>query len=277
MNLKVIRQGIVGIAALVVMVLFTACAGVGTNAGASTLNLSGSVVSVDTQHDSVTVSVNGQTKTINNVPSNVLTALQSQVGKIYSFQVTQNSDGSYNIVSGTNVTPEANEGITPETNNETPSVNEPGNIQFIGNITSNSNGSIVVNMPNGSSLSVNTNAQTDLGDFNNTLPGVNTRVKVEANANTDGSFTATKIGNVDSSDDPTMVKFQGVTTQAVGSDRVIHFTVGNKSFSFPIASNADLTDFNGNAQSIQSSAQVKVTVQFSGTSGSVIDLGNTNQ
>ena len=154
MNLKVIRQGIVGIAALVVMVLFTACAGVGTNAGASTLNLSGSVVSVDTQHDSVTVSVNGQTKTINNVPSNVLTALQGQVGKIYSFQVTQNSDGSYNIVSGTNVTPEANEGITPETNNETPSVNEPGNIQFIGNITSNSNGSIVVNMPNGSSLSV---------------------------------------------------------------------------------------------------------------------------
>jgi hypothetical protein len=277
MNLKVIRRGIVGIAALVVMVLFTACAGVGTNAGASTLNVSGSVVSVDTQHNSVTVSVNGQTKTINNVPSNVLTALQGRVGKIYSFQVTQNSDGSYNIVSGTNVTPEANEGITPGTNNETPSVNEPGNIQFIGNITSNSNGSIVVNMPNGSSLSVSTNAQTDLGDFNNTLPGVNTRVKVEANANTDGSFTATKIGNVDSSDDPTQVKFQGVTTQAVGSDRVIHFTVGNKSFSFPIASNADLTDFNGNAQSIQSGASVKVTVQFSGTGGSVIDLGNSNQ
>ncbi len=277
MNLKVIRRGIVGIAALVVMVLFTACAGVGTNAGASNLNLSGSVVSVDTQHNSVTVSVNGQTKTINNVPSNVLTALQGQVGKIYSFQVTQNSDGSYNIVSGTNVTPEANEGITPETNNETPSVNEPGNLQFIGNITSNSNGSIVVSMPNGSSLSVSTNAQTDLGDFNNTLPGVNTRVKVEANANTDGSFTATKIGNVDSSDDPTMVKFQGVTTQAVGSDRVIHFTVGNKSFSFPIASNTDLTDFNGNAQSIQSGAHVKVTVQFSGTGGSVIDLGNSNQ
>jgi len=62
MNLKVIRRGIVGIAALVVMVLFTACAGVGTNAGASNLNLSGSVVSVDTQHNSVTVSVNGQTK-----------------------------------------------------------------------------------------------------------------------------------------------------------------------------------------------------------------------
>jgi Domain of unknown function (DUF5666) len=276
MNLKVIRRSIVGIAALVVMVLFSACAGVGTNAGATNLNLSGSVVSVDTQHDSVTVSVNGQTKTINNVPSNVLTLLQGQVGKIYSFQVTQNSDGSYNIVSGTNVTPEANEGITPETNNETPGVNEPGSIQFTGNITSNSNGSIVVSMPDGSSLSMSTNAQTDLGDFNNTLPGVNTHVKVEANANTDGSFTATKIGNADSSDNAAKVQFQGVTTQAVGSDRVIHFKVGNKSFSFPIASNADLNDFNGNAQSIQSGAQVKVTVQFSGTSGSVIDLGNSN-
>src|SRR5258707_12286575 len=202
MNLKVIRQGIVGIAALVVMVLFTACAGVGTNAGASTLNLSGSVVSVDTQHDSVTVSVNGQTKTINNVPSNVLTALQGQVGKIYSFQVTQNSDGSYNIVSGTNVTPEANEGITPETNNETPSVNEPGNLQFIGNITSNSNGSIVVSMPNGSSLSGSTNAQTDLGDFNNTHTVVKTPVKVAAISNHDGSYTASKIGNSVSSTIP---------------------------------------------------------------------------
>src|SRR5260370_20706353 len=139
MNLKVIRQGIVGIAALVVMVLFTACAGVGTNAGASTLNLSGSVVSVDTQHNSVTVSVNGQTKTINNVPSNVLTALQGQVGKIYSFQVTQNSDGSYNIVSGTTVTPDANSDIAPGTNNETPIVTDQAQLQFSGNSTSTIN------------------------------------------------------------------------------------------------------------------------------------------
>lgn len=275
MNLLVVRRIIVGIAVLVVMVLFSACAGVGTNGAPVNISLSGSVVSVDTQHDTVTLNVNGQTKTINNVPTNILTALQGQVGKVYSFQVTQNSDGSYNIETGTNVTPEPGEG-TPEAN-QTSSVNEPGNIQFIGKIASSNNGNIVVSMPGGSSFSTSTNAQTDLSDFNGSLPAVNTQVKVEANANSDGSFTATKIGNVDSSDDPNQIQFQGVTTQAVGSDRVIHFTVGNKSFSFPIASTADLSDYNGNAQSIANGASVKVTVEFSGTSGSVTDIGNSNQ
>lgn len=270
MNLVVVRRMIVGIAVLVVMVLFSACAGVGV--GANGTSLSGSVVSVDTQHDTVTLNVNGQTKTISNVPTSILTALQGQVGKVYSFQVTQNSDGSYTIESGTNVTPESGEG-TPEAN-QTSSVNEPGSIQFIGKITSSSNGNVVVSMPDGSSFSMSTNAQTDLGDFNGSLPGVNTQVKVEANANPDGSFTATKIGNVDSRDDPNQVKFQGVTIHAVGSDRVIHFTVGNKSFSFPIASTADLSDYNGNAQSIANGASVKVTVEFSGTSGSVTDIGS---
>ena len=269
MNLLVIRRMIVGIAVLVVMVLFSACAGVGV--GANGTSLSGSVVSVDSTNHTVTLSVNGQNTTIKNVPDNVITLLQGQVGKVYSFQVTQNSDGSYTIETGT--TP--GEG-TPEAN-QTSSVNEPGNIQFIGKIASSSNGNVVVSMPNGSSLSMSTNAQTDLGDFNGSLPSINTQVKVQANANTDGSFTATKIGNVDSSDDPNQVQFQGVTTQAVGSDRVIHFTVGNKSFNFPIASTADLSDYNGNAQSIASGATVKVTVEFSGTSGSATDIGNANQ
>ena len=274
MNLIVIRRMIVGIAVLVVMVLFTACAGVGTNGGPTNITLSGSVVSVDTQHDTVTLNVNGQTKTISNVPTSILTALQGQVGKVYTFQVTQNSDGSYTIEAGPNGTPEVQEG-TPEAN-QTSSTNEPGSIQFIGKIASSSNGNIVVSLPDGSSLSMSTNAQTDLGDFNGSLPAVNTQVKVEANANSDGSFTATKIGNVDSSDDPNQVQFQGVTTQAVGADRMIHFTVGNKSFSFPIASTADLSDYNGNAQSIASGASVKVTVEFSGTSGSATDIGNSN-
>src|SRR5216684_2257993 len=181
MNLLVVRRMIVGIAVLVVMVLFSACAGVGANG----VSLSGSVVSVDSTNHTVTLSVNGQNTTIKNVPDNVITLLQGQVGKPYSFQVTQNS-----------------------------------------------NGNVVVSLPDGSSFSMSTNAQTDLGDVNGSLPGVNTQVKVEANANPDGSFTATKIGNVDSSDDPNQVQFQGVTAQAVGSDRVIRFTVGNKSFSF---------------------------------------------
>jgi len=279
MNQKVVKQIVVGIAALVVMVLFTACAGVGTTPGGTT-TFSGSVVSVNAQNHSVTLSVNGQNQTISGLTDQEVALLQNQVGKVYAIQVTQNSDSSYSIVTGTNVTPEANE--TPSSNetpsnNETPSsVNEPGSIEFIGNVTSSSNGNLVVGMPNGLSLSMSTNAQTDLKDFNNVLPGANTHVKVQATANTDGSFTATKIGNVDSSDDASIVKFQGVTTSAVSSDRMIHFSVGNKKFNYAIASTADLGDFNNNAQSIGNSASVKVTVQFNGTTGTATKVSNNN-
>jgi hypothetical protein len=271
MNQKLVRRFIAGIAILVLMVLFTACAGVGPG---GTTTLSGSVVSVDAANHSVTLNVNGQTQTIKGLTDQEVSLLQGQVGKGYSIQVTQNSDGSFNIESGTNLTAEGDNG-TP-TNNETPSVNEPGSIEFIGNVTNSGNGSIVVSMPNGSSLSMSTNAQTDLGDFNGSLPGVNTHVKVKAVANTDGSFTATKIGSADSSDNASIVKFQGVTTQAVGADRVIHFSVGNKSFSYAIASTADLGDFNNNAQSISNGAQVKVDVQFNGTSGTATKVSSNN-
>jgi len=273
MNQKVVKQIVVGIAALVVMVLFTACAGVGTTPGGTT-TFSGSVVSVNAQNHSVTLSVNGQNQTISGLTDQEIALLQNQVGKVYAIQVTQNSDSSYSIVTGTNVTPEANE--TPS-NNETPSsVNEPGSIEFIGNVTSSSNSNLVVGMPNGLSLSMSTNAQTDLKDFNNVLPGANTHVKVQATANTDGSFTATKIGNVDSSDDASIVTFKGVTTSAVSSDHMIRFSVGNKSFSYAIASTADLGDFNNSAQSIGNSASVKVTVQFNGNTGTVIKVSNKN-
>ncbi len=279
MNQKAVKQIVVGIAALVVMVLFTACAGVATTPGGTT-TFSGSVVSVNAQNHSVTLNVNGQNQTISGLTDQEVALLQNQVGKVYAIQVAQNSDGSYNIETGTNVTPEANEtpnGNETPSSNETSSVNEPGSIEFIGNVTRSSNGNLVVSLPNGSSLSMSTNAQTDLGDFNGSLPGVNTRVKVQATANTDGSFTATKIGNVDSSDDPNQVKFQGVTSQAVGSDNVIKFAVGNKSFHFSIGSGADLTDFNNNSQSIGNGATVKVTVEFNGTTGTVTKISNANQ
>ena len=151
MNQKVVKQMVVGIAALVLMIMFTACAGVGTTSsnGLTNLTFSGSVVSVDAANHSVTLNVNGQTKTINNIPDNVMSNLQNQVGKFYAIQVTQNSDGSYSIQSGTNVTPEANE--TPDSN-ETSSVNEPGSIDFIGNVQSVNSSSIVVKLPDGSTL-----------------------------------------------------------------------------------------------------------------------------
>ncbi len=270
MNQKVVKQIVVGIAALVLMVLFSACAGVGTP---GTTTVTGSVVSVNPQSHSVTLNVNGQTKTINGLTDQEVTLLQGQVGKVYTIQVTQNSDGSFTIQTGTS--PQLGEGTPEPGTTPTGGPNEPGSIQFIGNVTSSGNGTIVVSMPDGSSLSMSTNG-TDLGDFNNSLPGVGTRVKVETTANSDGSFTATKIKTADTSDDATKVTYQGVTTSAVGSDRVIHFGVGNRSFSFPIASTAELKDFGGNAQSIANGTSVKVTVQFSGTSGTATDVGNNN-
>ena len=270
MNQKVVKQIVVGIAALVLMIMFTACAGVGTTNSNGLTTLSGSVVSVDATNHTVTLSVNGQTRTIKNIPDNVISNLQGQVGKFFAIQVTQNSDGSYNIQSGTNVTPEAN---------ETSSVNEPGSIDFIGNVQSVSSSNIVVKMADGSTLSMSiVSGQSDLSTFNGAQPSVGQLIKVSATAN-NGSFTATELKPTDSGDlqNQNTVTIKGVTTQAVGSDLVIHLTVGNRSFSFPIASTAELKDFNGNAQSIVNGTSVKVTVQFNGTSGSVLDVSNNGQ
>lgn len=277
MNQKFVKQLVVGVAALVLMIMFTACAGVGTTGsnGLTNLTFSGSVVSVNAANHSVTLNVNGQTKTINNIPDNVISNLQNQVGKFYAVQVTQNSDGSYSIQSGTNVTPEANE--TPDSN-QTSSVNEPGSIDFIGSVQSANSAFIVVKMPDNSTLSLVVNGQTDLSKFNGSLPGVGQVVKVSATAS-NGSFIATELKPTDSGDlqDQNMVKFQGVTTQSVGSDRVIHFAVGNRNFSFPIISTAELKDFNGNAQSIANATSVKVDVQFNGISGTALDVSNNGQ
>jgi hypothetical protein len=277
MNQKFVKKLVVGVAALVLMIMFTACAGVGTTSGNGLTNLtfSGSVVSVNPTNHSVTLNVNGQTRTINNIPDNIISNLQSQVGKFYAIQVTQNSDGTYSIQSGTDVTPEPNE--TPDTN-QTSSVSEPGSVDFIGSVQSINGSRVVVKMPDGSSLQMNiVTGQTDLSKFNGTQPAIGQVVKVSATAS-NGNFTASELKPTDSGDlqDQNTVTFQGVTTQSVGSDRVLHFAVGNKSYSFPIASTTDLSDFNGNAQSIANATTVKVKVQFNGASGSVISVSNNS-
>jgi len=279
MKASILRRAVAFVAILVVMILFSACAGP-TN---SQTTLTGTVVSAS--GSTVVISVNGQQDTIKNVPANIIQLLQSQVGKTYSIQVTTNSDGSFSIVGGSSVTQDNNQG-TPTTNdtpttNETPSTtetattNEPGTIEFYGTVQSQGTNSFVVTFPTGGTLSFTTNSSTDLSDWSsspNGLPGVNTHVKVDVTANADGSFTATKVGNVDTANNATQATFAGVTTAAVGSDRVIHFTVGNKTFSFAIASNAVLSNFNNNAQSIPNGAHVTVIVQFNGTSGSAIEV-----
>ncbi len=279
------RMVIVCMAGLLLMALFTACAGVTTTNG--TVSITGKIQSVDVANGTVTLNVQGQSQPIiiKGLSSAQVSALQSQVGKTYTITATQNSDGSYQInVNGNPVlsAPGTPEGIqTPDTN-ETPSAPEQGNISFIGKVQSVSSSSIVVSMPDGSTLSMNiVNGQSDLSDFNGSLPGANQLIKVDANSNSDGSFTATKLSTTDSSDTSDSTKlntvdFQGVTTSAVGSDRVIHFKVGNKSFSFTIGSNTDLGDFNNNAQSIQVNQAVKVEVLFNGATGSVVKVSNAN-
>jgi len=260
------------------MALFTACAGVSTNGGNSNLTLSGSVVAVSAQNHSVTLNINGQQKTINGLTDQEISSLQGQVGKVYSIQVSQNSDGSYAIIAGTNLTEEntPETGDTPSTS-ETPEANQPGSIDFTGKVQSASNNSIVVNLPD-RSLTMSINSQTDRSDFNNTLPTVGQIIKVKAMANTDGSFVALKLSSADSGDaqDQNVVSFSGVTTGAVGADHVIHFRVGSQSFSYTIVANADLGDFNGNAQSIGNNVSVKVEVTFNGATGMATKVSNAN-
>src|SRR6266571_4177897 len=281
--LKRFRMVIVCMAGLLLMALFTACAGVTTTNG--TVSITGKIQSVDVANGTVTLNVQGQSQpiVIKGLSSAQVSALQSQVGKTYTITATQNSDGSYQIaVNGNPVlsTPNTPEGIQTADTNETPSAPEQGSISFIGKVQSVN--SSVVSMPNGSTLSMNiVNGQTDLSDFNGSLPGANQLIKVDANSNSDGSFTATKLSATDSGDTSNSTKlntvdFQGVTTSAVGSDGVIHFKVGNKSFSFTTNSNTDLGDFNNNAQSIQANQAVKVEVLFNGATGSVVKVSNAN-
>ncbi len=82
MKTSFVRHIVISVAVLVVMVLFSACSGLGN--GQSTLT--GSIVSVNASTGTVVINVNGQQDTIKNVPANVIQSLQSQglVGKIYT-------------------------------------------------------------------------------------------------------------------------------------------------------------------------------------------------
>ena len=67
---------------------------------------------------------------------------------------------------------------------------------------------------------------------------------------------------------------EGITTSAVGANRVLHFTVGTKSYTYTLPASADLSDFNGNAQAIGNNMSVKVKVQV--PSNTVVSVGNAS-
>lgn len=273
------------IAGLVLMLMISACAGVpGTNGSSTSVSITGSVQSVDTANGAVTLSVQGQTLTIKGLTATELTAIQPQVGKVYTITASQNSDGSYTIYNGTTPINDNNgqgvsQGIVTDTpnNDGTPDTSEPGSIAFIGKVQSVSNSSLVASLPNGQKLTMSiVNGQTDMSDFNGSLPAQGQLIKVEASTNTDGSFMATKLGVTDSGDlqDQNVVTYQGLTTSTVGTDNVIHLKVGNQSLNFTIGSSADLGDFNNNAQSITSNQSVKVDVLYQGNTSLVQKVGN---
>ena len=275
---------------LLFMALFAACAGVAVPTTNSPVTVTGTIKAVNTANGSITLTVNGQDVTINGLSSAQVSQLQSQVGKAYTITAVQNSDGSYTISTGSNsitVAVGTSQGIqTPganETGGGTESAGNPvaGSISFIGKVQSVNGNSIVVSLPNGSTLTLAINAQTDQSDFNGAPVASGATIKVDANANTDGSYAATKLSQTDSGDLSNQIKlntvdFQGMTTSAVGADRVIHFTVGNKSYSYTIGSTADLGDFNNNAQGIQANQMVKVVVLFNGSNGSVTKVSLNN-
>ncbi len=157
----------------------------------------------------------------------------------------------------------------------TPVVFQAGGISFIGPVKSITSSSLVMGAPDGHTYTLAITAQTDLSAYSGSLPAVGSSVNMDAAANPDGSFTATILKPAVAGDpDLNVIAYTGITTSAVGADRVLHFTVGTKSYIFPIPTTAVLSDFGGNAQAIGNNVSVKVKVQVPATT--VVSIGNAN-
>jgi len=150
-----------------------------------------------------------------------------------------------------------------------------GGISFIGSVKSSTSSSLVMGAPTGQTYTLAISAQTDRSAFGGSLPTVGASVNMDAIINPDGSFTATILKPAVQGDpDLNVMAYTGITTSAVGADRVLHFTVGTKSYTFTLPATADLSDFNGNAQAIGNNISVKVKVQVSGNT--VVSVGNAS-
>ena len=275
-----VQMAVICIVGLVLMVMVTACAGVGSPSTGGTITIKGTIVSVNASQHSATLNVNGQQATVSGLTDQQVTALQPQVGKAYSLQVT-GSGNAYTIVSNSTPVLSETSGVntTPSVGVTQPSTTfAPGSLNFMGTVRSVSASSLTVSMPNGSTLLMNLTALTDRSHFGGGLPTSGQLIKVEATANADGSFTATKLDTTDASDvvNQNLVQYKGLSTSAVGADQVIHFKVGTRSYSFTIGATTDLSDVGGNAQAIQANQIVKVKVQFAGSTATVLKVERSN-
>ncbi len=155
-----------------------------------------------------------------------------------------------------------------------PEAFKAGGISFIGPVKSITSSSLVMRAPNGQTYTLAITAQTDRSAFGGSLPTVGTSVDMDSTVNPDGSFTATTLKPAVPGDpDLNVVGYTGITTSAVGADRVIHFIVGVKSYTFTIPATADLSDFGGNARAIGNNVAVKVKVQYPANTVVSVDMG----
>jgi hypothetical protein len=176
--------------------------------------------------------------------------------------------------------PATSTSTAPSTNGaSTNAAIEPGSIDFIGKVQGSSANSMNLSMPNGDTLTVAISATTNRSDLA-TLPAQGQYVKVKALANTDGSFSAAKLGQVDNEDMQNTIKlntvdFQAMTTAAVSGDNVVHFSVGHKNFAATIGTTTQVKNF-ANAQAIGSNQSIKIDVQFNGVNATVLKVDNGN-
>lgn len=179
---------------------------------------------------------------------------------------------------GTSNGPQTTTGTTPTTTSATqvsptatlqssptaqPVPFKAGGISFIGPVKSITPTSLVMSAPNGQTYTMAITATTDRSAYGGSLPTVGASVDMDSAFNPDGSLNATILKPAQPGDpDLNVIAYSGITTSAVGADRVIHFTAGIKSYTFTIPATAVLTDFGGNAQAIGINVPVKVKVLY---------------
>jgi len=178
----------------------------------------------------------------------------------------------------TQATPSTPQAIATTQPGATPTVAvafKPGVISFIGPVKSVTSSSLVMSAPNGQSYTMAITAQTDRSAYGGGLPTVGSSVNMDSAYNPDGSLSATILKPAQAGDpDVNVIAYTGMTSSAVGADRVLRFTAGITSYTFTIPAAADLTDFGGNAQAIGPNTSVKVKVQF--PANSIVSVGNAN-
>ncbi len=178
----------------------------------------------------------------------------------------------------TATTSSATQGVLPTATQPTSPTSTPvafkaGGISFIGPVKSITSTSLVMSAPNGKTYTLAITALTDRSAFGGIMPTVGTSVDMDSTINPDGSLKATILKPAQPGDpDLNVIAYTGITTSAVGADRVLHFTVGVTSYTFTLPATTVLTDYNGNAQAIGINASVKVKVQY--PANAVVSVGN---